>query len=85
DFASKYFVQASIRRDGQSSLAADKRYGTFPGFSVGWRPSEEKFWKGGLSKVITDMKVKASYAKVGNQVGGFPYLSTYGSFPYGNL
>ena len=50
DFASKYFVQASIRRDGQSSLAADKRYGTFPGFSVGWRPSEEKFWKGGLSK-----------------------------------
>ncbi|MFX8612737.1 hypothetical protein ABTM13_20165, partial [Acinetobacter baumannii] len=33
DYKNKYFVQASIRRDGQSSLAPDKRYGTFPGFS----------------------------------------------------
>ncbi|MFX5001642.1 hypothetical protein ABTC06_19585, partial [Acinetobacter baumannii] len=59
DYKNKYFVQASIRRDGQSSLAPDKRYGTFPGFSVGWRPSEESFWKGGISKIISDMKVKA--------------------------
>ncbi|MBS1671146.1 MAG: TonB-dependent receptor [Bacteroidetes bacterium] len=85
DFGSKYFIQASIRKDGQSSLAPDKRYGTFPGFSAGWRPSEEKFWKGGIARVISDMKLKASYAKVGNQLGGFPYLSTYGSYPYGNI
>ena len=38
DFKGKYFVQGTIRTDGQSSLAADKRWGTFPGFSVGWRP-----------------------------------------------
>jgi TonB-linked SusC/RagA family outer membrane protein len=83
DFGSKYFVQASIRRDGQSSLAEDKRYGVFPGASIGWRPSEEKFWSG-LSNVINDFKIKASFAKVGNTLGGFPYLSTYASFPYGN-
>jgi TonB-linked SusC/RagA family outer membrane protein len=87
DFRNKYFFQASVRRDGQSSLATSKRYGVFPGFSVGWRPSEEGFWKGSsfMKKWIPEAKIKASYAKVGNTLGGFPYLSTYGSRPYGNI
>jgi TonB-linked SusC/RagA family outer membrane protein len=87
DYKNKYFLQASIRRDGQSSLALDKRYGTFPGFSVGWRPSEEGFWKSStvLSKWINEAKIKGSYAKVGNTLGGFPYLSTFGTAPYGNI
>ncbi len=87
DFASKYFLQASVRRDGQSSLAPDKRYGTFPGFSAGWRPSEESFWKNNpfLGKWFTDVKIKASYATVGNTLGGLPYLSTFGAAAYGNV
>jgi TonB-linked SusC/RagA family outer membrane protein len=84
DYKNKYFVQATIRRDGQSSLAADKRYGVFPGFSVGWRPSEEKFWTP-LAGYVNDAKIKASYAKVGNTLSGFPYLSTFSTAPYGNL
>ena len=44
DFDNKYFLQATVRRDGQSALAPGKKYGVFPGFSVGWRPSQEKFW-----------------------------------------
>ena len=82
DFDNRYFIQASIRRDGQSSLATDKRYGNFPGVSVGWRPSREKFWK---TKFFNDLKFKASYAVTGNNLGGFLYLSTYGSRPYGNI
>ena len=82
DFDNKYFLQASIRRDGQSSLATDKRYGNFPGVSIGWRPSREKFWK---TKFFNDLKFKASYAVTGNNLGGFLYLSTYGSRPYGNI
>lgn len=87
DFASKYFIQATIRRDGQSALAPGLKYGVFPGFSVGWRLSEEGFWKNslGLSRVLNDVKFKASYAKVGNTLGSYPYLTTYGSTPYGNL
>ncbi|MFT3826782.1 MAG: TonB-dependent receptor [Chitinophagaceae bacterium] len=85
DFANKYFAQATIRRDGQSALAPGKRYGNFPGFSVGWRPSEEKFWQNSLGKVINEAKLKASYAKVGNTLSNYPYLSTYGSAAYGNL
>ena len=87
DFGGKYFLQASIRRDGLSALAPEFRFGDFPGYSVGWRVSEEGFWKSNpwLSKNISDFKLKASYAVVGNPIGGFPYLSTFANRPYGNI
>lgn len=87
DFASKYFLQASVRRDGQSSLAPENRFGIFPGFSAGWRISEEKFWDNSkfLREWFSDVKIKSSYAVVGNQLTGFPYLSTFSSAAYGNL
>ena len=82
DYNNKYFLQATVRRDGLSSLGLDNRYGNFPGISAGWRPSQEKFWH---SKFFNDLKLKASYAVVGNPLGGFRYLNTYGLSPYGNL
>ncbi len=87
DFGSKYFLQASIRRDGQSSLAPENRFGVFPGFSAGWRISQEKFWANNkfLSKWFSDVKLKGSYAIVGNNLGGFPFLSTFGANNYGNI
>lgn len=88
DFKNKYFFQYSIRRDGQSSLAPGKRYGTFPGLSFGWRPSEEAVWRNNhfMSKWFTDVKLKFSYAKVGNTLTGFPYLpATFGPALYGGL
>ena len=84
DFRNKYFFQASVRRDGLSSLAPDKRYGNFPGVSVGWRVSDEGFYaNSGLASKINDIKLRASYAIVGNPLTGFPYLSLYGAAPYG--
>lgn len=87
DYRNRYFAQVSFRRDGQSSLAPGKKYGVFPGYSVGWRPSEESFWKNNsfLSSNFSDVKLKASYATVGNALGGLPYLSTFGAAPYGNI
>lgn len=86
DFRGKYFVQGSIRRDGLSSLAEDKRYGTFPGVSLGWRLGEEGFWKNSpIAATVNDVKLRASYAVVGNPLGGFPYLSLYGPAPYGGV
>lgn len=86
DFNSKYFAQVSFRRDGQSALSKDVRFGNFPGASIGWRISEENFWKkSGLNNVIDEVKIRGSYAIVGNTLSGFPYLSTYGPTPYGGL
>lgn len=86
DYKNKYFLQSSIRRDGQSSLAPENRFGIFPGFSAGWRISEEKFWKNSsFLNNLNEVKIKTSYAVVGNQLGGFPYLSTFPSAAYGNI
>jgi TonB-linked SusC/RagA family outer membrane protein len=87
DYQNKYFVQATIRRDGQSALAPGKQYGNFPGFSAGWRASRETFWENSpfLSRWFSEAKLKASYAKVGNTLTGYPYLTTFGNAPYGNI
>lgn len=87
DFLGKYFVQGTIRRDGLSRFAPKNRFGTFPGVSVGYRISEEEFYKSsGLARTINDIKIRTSWAKVGNTeiAGGlFPYLNLYGLAPYG--
>jgi TonB-linked SusC/RagA family outer membrane protein len=87
DYKNTYFIQASARRDGQSSLAPGRRYGFFPGASIGWRPVQEKFFKSipFLAKNVSEFKLKASYAVVGNRLGAYPWLSTYGSRPYASL
>lgn len=42
-YAGKYLASVSVRHDGNSKLAKDVRWDTFPAFSLGWRISEEKF------------------------------------------
>ena len=76
DYAGKYLLSASLRRDGSSKFAEGKQYGIFPAVSVGWRISEEEFLKS--SEVIDELKLRASYGSVGNQnIPNFKYLATY--------
>lgn len=89
DYKGKYFIQASFRRDGLSRFAEDRRFGNFPGASIGYRISNEDFWKSGsLGKIFNDFKIRGSWAKVGNAniAGGlFPTLNLYGLRPYGAI
>ncbi|MFY9150685.1 MAG: TonB-dependent receptor [Prolixibacteraceae bacterium] len=81
NYAAKYFFQASVRRDGISSLPKDNRYGIFPGVSVGWTISKESFMSD--LTFISDLKVRASYAEVGNvDIGNYPYLGLYENAKY---
>jgi len=81
NYASKYFIQASIRRDGISSLPVTNRYGLFPGASVGWTISKESFLAD--VKFLSDLKARASYAEVGNvNIGNYPYLGLYANAKY---
>jgi TonB-linked SusC/RagA family outer membrane protein len=83
NYRNKYFLQGSVRRDGLSSLPTDNRYGIFPGGSLGWTLSEESFIKDNLPQV-NDLKLRASYASVGNtSIGNYPYLGLFGSAQYG--
>ena len=53
DYKSKYLVEFSFRRDGSSKYSPRKRFGFFPGASVGWRMSEESFIKNNVSSCKT--------------------------------
>lgn len=57
------------------------KWGNFPGLSLGWTVSNENFLKG--NKVLSELKLRASYGKVGNtDIGNYPYLGLYGPFKY---
>jgi len=74
NFKNKYLLQATLRYDGSSKFAPDKRWGLFPSYSAGWRVSQEKFMES--ITWINDLKLRGSYGSVGNNAtGDFQYLS----------
>lgn len=88
DFNDRYFFTINFRRDGNSSLGSDKKWGNFGGISGGWSLSEEEFYKASsLSKVMTSAKLRASWGRVGNGNLNSPYasLNLYSSSLYGTV
>ena len=82
NYLHRYFVTASIRRDGSSRFGKDNKWGTFPSLGLSWQASEEEFLKP-LTKTVSSLKVRASYGKTGNQeIGNYQSLSTLSSTKY---
>ncbi|MFS4483904.1 SusC/RagA family TonB-linked outer membrane protein [Hyunsoonleella sp. 2307UL5-6] len=63
NYQGKYLLQGSIRRDKSSFFAPENSVGWFPGASVGWIASKEKFLE---NSIINNLKLKASYGVTGN-------------------
>ncbi len=77
DWKSRYMFQFIGRLDGSENFPSDKRWGFFPGVSLGWRLSEESFMKEN-APWLTNLKLRASYGQQGNdQVDAFQYMTTY--------
>lgn len=77
-FASKYLLELDFRRDGSSKFAPKDRWGFFPSASAGWRVSEEQFAKNSFLHVFDNLKLRASYGKLGNSsVDDYAYQSWY--------
>ena len=72
-FADRYLLQATIRRDGSSAFGSNNRWGTFPAVSVGWRITNESFMK--EQKVFSDLKLRIGYGISGNSLGFDPMIS----------
>lgn len=68
DFRGKYLMDFSFREDCSSSFPKGSRWGFFPAVSLGWRISEESFMQS-LSPVLSNLKVRASYGKMGDDSG----------------
>lgn len=82
-FADRYYLEVSARRDGSWKFPPDKRWGFFPSASIGWRITEEQFFKDlmGDGHLLSDLKFRASHGKTGDDgvpgLGPFDYISGY--------
>jgi TonB-linked SusC/RagA family outer membrane protein len=74
-FKDKYLFSATLRRDGCSRFSEAHRYGIFPSFSAGWRISNESFLD--RLKWISDLKIRGSWGKMGNQFSLSPQNAVY--------
>ena len=81
DYADKYFVNASLRRDASSAFAPGHRWGTFGSVGLAWQMNKEDFLKD--VKWIDLLKLKVSYGSVGNdQLDTTPYANQIGEYYY---
>lgn len=81
DYDAKYFLSASVRRDGSSRFLKDK-WGTFGSVGAAWMISREQFMA--TQNIFTDLKLKASYGLIGDQAG-VGYYPGYSLFSINNL
>jgi len=76
-FKDKYLAEFVWRYDGSFIFPADNRFGFFPGVSLGWRISEENFWKDNIS-IFDSFKIRASWGQTGNdRIDPYQYMSSY--------
>jgi iron complex outermembrane receptor protein len=73
-YASKYLLQATVRRDGSSAFGKNNRWATFPSVSLAWRLSEETFIKD--LNLFDDLKLRAGYGVSGNSLGFDVFTAT---------
>lgn len=77
DYAGKYLFEYSFRYDGSAKFPPKKRWGYFSGASVGWRISEERFFKDNISG-FDDLKLRGSWGQLGSDnTGSFQFISGY--------
>jgi TonB-linked SusC/RagA family outer membrane protein len=77
-YRGKYLMEFVFRYDGSYIFPADKRFGFFPGISLGWIISEEDFWSDYLN-FINSFKLRGSWGQTGNdRIETYQYLSSYG-------
>lgn len=87
DYGGKYFITGNFRKDGNSALGLNNKYGNFGGISAGWSLSEESFFKNSsIIEYVSSLKLKGSWGRVGNGNLSSAYASQnlYGASIYGS-
>lgn len=72
DYDGRYLLELNGRYDGSSRFAIGHRWGFFPSVSLGWNIHREAFM-GSLTDVLSNLKLRASYGRLGNQAGAALY------------
>ncbi len=90
DYAGRYLLNVSLRRDGLSVFAPGHKFENFPAASIGWKLDQENFMKG--MKGISELKIRGGYGVTGLNgvnLGNYPWEATIQaqqtSYPFGGL
>lgn len=65
DFNRRYLLEINGRYDGSSKFPSNQQWAFFPSASVGWRISDESFWKINPN-AFSNVKIRASLGSLGN-------------------
>ena len=78
-FKDKYLAEFLFRYDGSSKFAEGSQWGFFPAASVGWRISEENFFKNiSALSFVNQLKIRSSYGKTGDDnASSYQFISGY--------
>ncbi|WP_167619942.1 SusC/RagA family TonB-linked outer membrane protein [Maribellus sediminis] len=80
NYADKYYIEGSYRRDGSSAFHKDVRWGNFYSVGGSWRIDQEQFMAG--AAWVNSLKLRASYGEVGNDnIGSYGYQALYETYP----
>lgn len=79
NYADKYYLTGTLRRDGSSRFA--EAFGVFPSLTAAWRISEESFFSG--ITFIDELKIRGGYGVLGNQfrLGALNQFTLFGGSP----
>ncbi len=81
-YANKYLFTGTFRRDGSSKFASGNRWGNFTSFALGYKISEEAYFKNLNISFINNLKIRGGWGQLGNSnIPGFAYLSQYKLHP----
>ncbi|QIU92732.1 SusC/RagA family TonB-linked outer membrane protein [Bacteroides faecium] len=81
-YADRYLLELNGRYDLSSKFPKNDRAVFNPSFSVGWKLSEESWFKNPTNGFFDELKIRGSYGSLANQAldnGWHSYLSTYGT------
>ncbi len=79
DFAGKYILGATVRRDGSYKFAPARRWGNFPAVSAGWIVSKENFFDP-IRTVVSNLKLRGSFGVTGtDNTAAFQWQNTFAS------
>ncbi|MBQ8673661.1 MAG: TonB-dependent receptor [Bacteroides sp.] len=76
NFAERYMVQATVRRDGSSRFGSNNKWAIFPSFSLGWNVWNEPYLETVKPEWFDVLKLRFSWGQNGNEsIGNHRYLS----------
>lgn len=76
NYAERYMLQATVRRDGSDRFGSNNKWGTFPSFSGGWNVLQEPFMQDITPMWLTNIKLRASWGVNGNHnIDQYAYMS----------